>query len=159
MVVTPPIWSDVSRDLSVALREAALAAAKAARLDSFPDEVRNSVELAIGKHLHDAYTAAEAAIERLIVLVDGGTPQGPRYHRDLLDRAADPIQGLRGPIIGRAAHEGLVPLLAFRHVFRHAYGGFDWLRAAPNVAIAAKAVSLLAADLRTFAEAMGLPRA
>lgn len=147
MAVTPPIWSDVSADLATALSEARRAADKAAGIEAHPPDLRESVEMAVGKHLHDAYCAAEAALERLILAMDGEVPTGRRYHRELLERAARPIEGVRAPMIRTATRDLLEDLLRFRH----AYGTFAWDRAAPNVGLAAEAIPMLAADLTAFA--------
>jgi hypothetical protein len=97
--VTPPAWSDVKADLETAVAEAGRAAHKHAGRAALPPEAREDRELAIGKHVHDAYSAAEKALERLIELVDGDVPKGRSFHRDLIRRAAHPVEGLRPAII------------------------------------------------------------
>ncbi|WP_376087218.1 hypothetical protein ACE7GA_13510 [Roseomonas sp. CCTCC AB2023176] len=153
--MTPPIWSDVSADLEIALTEARRAEAKATNLASLSVEARENAEMAIGKHLHDAYCAAETAIERLLLTVDGDVPRGRDYHRDVLRRAARPTEGLRPPIIRHETWALLGDLLKFRHAYRHAYGAFAWDRAEPNVALAARAIPLLVEDLTAFAKPRG----
>jgi hypothetical protein len=144
----------------MAVAEAERAAQKHATLTILPPAQREDREFAIGKHLHDAYSAAEKAIERLVEMVDGTLPAGRSFHRDLIRRAARPVEGLRAAMIGPETEEALLRLVAYRHAFRHVYGGFDYALAAPNVPLAAAALPRLRGDLLAFASGLGLaPRA
>ncbi len=158
--MTPPSWTDVVADLDMAQRQSERAFAGAALLDARSGLDREAHELAIGKHLHDAYCAAERALERVVDMVDGSLPVGRSYHRDLLRRAARPVEGLRPAIIGAETEVALEALLGFRHVFRHVYEEFDYGKAAPNLALAATAIPRLRAEITAFAATLGLaPRA
>ena len=154
--MTPPAWADVAEDLATAVAEAGRAAAKAATLGETAGTAREDRELAIGKHLHDAYSAAEKALERLVELTDGSVPAGRSFHRDLIRRAAHPLDGVRPAIISAETAEAMEDLLSFRHVFRHAYGAFRYARAAPNVALAAAAIPRLRDEVTAFAAGLGL---
>jgi hypothetical protein len=151
MGAPPPIWPDIRRDLATAL------AKRATEKDGTRDEAdAEDRELAIGKHLHDAYCAAEAGLERSLLAMDGGLPQGRRYHQDLLDRAAREMEGVRPPVIGRETLLGMRRLLSFQHVFRHQYEAFDYTLAAPNVGLAAAVLPRFAAEVEAFATRAGL---
>lgn len=154
--MTPLTWSDAAADLAIALERAERAARKHADLSRLDGDAREDAELAIGKHLHDAYCAAEQAIERLIVTIDGELPRGSRFHQDLIDRAARPVEPLRSAMISPVTATELSALLRFRHVFRHAYGAFDFRLASPNVAVAARAMPRLVAELADFARRQGI---
>jgi len=156
MAVTPPAWSDVEYDLSAAQELTAKAAAKDAALAGLPPDMREDRELAIGKHLHDAISALERALERLVQDIDGDLPRGRSFHRDLLDRAARPMPGCRPAILSAATRRDLGLLVGFRHAFRHSYGGFDYALAQPNVAVAAAAVPRAAAEIEALGVAVGL---
>jgi hypothetical protein len=153
--VTPPAWLDVAADLAVAEAEMRRAAEKRALDAELSGIARENNEMAIGKHLHDAYTAAEKALERVVAMVDGNLPAGANFHRDLIRRATLP-GAARPPIIRAETAEGLRKLVGFRHVFRHAYGSFDFGLAEPNVDIAVAAIPRLREDLTAFAAALGL---
>lgn len=153
--MTPPIWSDVSADLATATAQLRRAEEKAGTLAGLPPDLREDREVAIGKHLHDAYSAGEAALQRVILIVDGSLPQGGRYHGDLLDRAARPFEDLRGPAIRGETRDLLRRLVGFRHAYRHAYGAFEWDLAAPNLVLAARAIPMLVEDLTAFARPRG----
>jgi hypothetical protein len=154
--VTPPAWSDVAADLEAARAQAGRAVAKEAALGGLGGEAREDRELAIGKHLHDAVSALERALERLILDLDGDLPRGPRFHQDLLDRAARAMPGLRPPLLGDATRRDLARLMAFRHAFRHAYGTYDHALARPNVALAAEAIPRALTEIESAARRLGL---
>ena len=158
--MTPPAWSDVVNDLKAAQRQVERAEARHLALESRTGDDREAYELAIGKHLHDAYSATEKALERVIEMVDGNVPTGRSFHRDLIQRAAEPVEGVRPAIITPDSERAMLRLASFRHVFRHAYSFFDYEMAAPNVAIAAEAIPRLREEIMAFAAALGLhPRA
>ena len=144
--MTPPTWSDVEYDLEAARVLAVKAADKDAALAGLPADAREDRELAIGKHLHDAVSAIERALERLVQDIDG----------DLLDRAARPMPGRRPAILSAETRRELGLLVGVRHAFRHSYGGFDTALARPNVAVAAAAVPRAVAEIGALAIAIGI---
>lgn len=155
----PPAWIDVVADLDTALEAVRLASEKAESLTGLAADLRQDREIAIGKLVHDAYSAAEKAVERLVEMVDGSVPSGSSFHRDLLRRAARPAEG-RPAILSPETAAALQELLGFRRVFRHVYGGFDYAKARPVVTLAAAAIPRLRDELLAFAAALGLaPRA
>jgi hypothetical protein len=156
MAVTPPTWSDVDYDLAAARDLAAKAADKDAGLAGLAPAAREDRELAIGKHLHDAVSAIERALERLVQDIDGDLPRGRSFHRDLLDRAARPMPGRRPAILTAETRRDLGLLVGFRHAFRHSYGGFDYALARPNVAVAAAAVPRAVAEIEALGAALGI---
>jgi hypothetical protein len=150
----------VLRDLDRATGLVGLAEAKHASLAELTPDQRANAEIAIAKHVHDAYSAAETAIERLVSEVDGDLPHGRHYHQDLLDRAAQPMPGVRPAMLSQTLAHELRKLLRFRHLFRHVYEDFDYDLAAPNLAVAGRALPGLRDELVAFAIALGLaPRA
>ncbi|HEV7266239.1 MAG TPA: hypothetical protein VGN83_15150 [Falsiroseomonas sp.] len=109
--MTPAIWSDVEDDLETACLAAAQAVAKAATLQDMPAAFRADRETAIGKHLHDAFSAAEKALRRIVAAVDDSLPASGNFHRDLIERAARPDADRRPAIVTAetAAGLGLAP--------------------------------------------------
>ena len=105
--------------------------------------------------LHNCYSAVERALERLIVAFDGGLPSGRNYHADLIERAAAPLVGVRPAVVSRRLAADLHRLRQFRHAFRNAYGDYDYTRAAENVPIAERAMTLVEIE---FAELRGRDR-
>ncbi len=156
MVLIPPLWSDVLADLAAAREQTERAVAKDAGLAGLAADVREDRELAIGKHLHDAVSALERAIERLIQDIDGDLPRGRSFHQDLLERAGRDMPGLRPAIVTPATRRDVGVLIGFRHVFRHAYGAYDYALAGPNVALVRTAVPRAIAEIEAFGAAIGL---
>jgi len=155
--VNPALWADISRDLEAATRYAETAIRRAASLDANPegmdDDAREDREAAIGLLLHNCYGAMESVLERIIQAVDGALPTSPSYHSDLIRRAQTAIEGVRPALISASTARGLQKLRAFRHVFRHAYDGYDYSRAAENVSIAEATVPAFCKDIRSFGQA------
>ena len=84
----------------------------------------NDIELsALAALLHSFYTGVENIFKRVAVELDGETPRGEAWHRQLLDAMASPTT-IRGPVISESLRDTLSEYLAFRHVFRQAYS-FD----------------------------------
>jgi hypothetical protein len=152
------LWADVARDLDAATRFAKSAVQRAASLEDhsedMDDDIREDRQAAIGLLLHNCYGAMESALERIILAVDGTLPTSPNYHSDLIRRARMAIEGTRPVMISADTASGLQKLRAFRHVFRHAYDGYDYDRAAENVAIAESTAPSFCKDIQEFRQAM-----
>lgn len=71
--------------------------------------------------LHHAYSAVEAILNRVMRVIEGSVPEGPDFHRGLLDVAGLDIEGIRPPLLRLETISGLHDLRAFRHFVRHAY--------------------------------------
>ena len=156
--MNPALWADITRDLDAATRYAETAVRRAASLKAHPedmdDDVREDREAAIGLLLHNCYGAMESALERIIQAMDGTLPASSSYHADLIRRAQTAIEGVRPAIISTSTARGLQKLRAFRHVFRHAYDGYDYDRAAENVPTAEVTVPSFCKDIREFGQAI-----
>jgi len=77
---------------------------------------KQTVELAaIGAFLHNFYSGIENILKQ--ISRDRGTviPDGPSWHKDLLDAAAT------AGIVSQSVADDLYEYLAFRHFFVHAY--------------------------------------
>lgn len=153
MAAAPALWADLQRHLAAAEKNAAEAVARAASLrqNDLSAEVRRDREMAIGTMLHHCYGAVEAALERLILALDGDLPAGSLYRVELVRRAAAPVSGVRTAVISAETAADLQRLHAFRHAFRHAYA-----RAAENVPLAEQVLRRFGAELGAFADAAEL---
>ncbi len=84
----------------------------------------NEIELsALAALLHSFYTGVENIFKRVAVELDGETPHGEAWHRQLLDSMATSTK-VHGALISESLRDTLSEYLAFRHVFRQAYS-FD----------------------------------
>ncbi len=90
---------------------------KLRKADPDPVELR-----AAAATLHAFYSGIERILLLLVRQRDTTLPSGIRWHRELLDQAADGT-GNRTAIISDELRATLVEYLGFRHVFRHNYPG------------------------------------
>jgi len=80
------------------------------------------VELrATGSILHDFYSGIERIFERIAVTLDGGLPEGERWHQLLLQQMEEETKG-RPAVIDSELSTRLLEYLKFRHRFRNIYG-------------------------------------
>ena len=75
-----------------------------------------------GSILHDFYNGIERVFVRISEELDGGVPQGERWHRQLLKDMTLEIPGVRPAVIDANLENELGDYLGFRHVFRNVYG-------------------------------------
>lgn len=71
--------------------------------------------------LHHAYSGIEAILERTMRTIEGSLPEGPDFHKGLLDAAALDLEEIRPPLLSRETVIQLHDMRAFRHFVRHAY--------------------------------------
>lgn len=89
---------------------------------------------ALGAMLHGFYNGVENIFRRVAVELDGGAPEGDRWHRILLERAAAPRPN-RPAVISVSLADRLSEYFGFRHFFRSAYPStLRWDRMAGLVA-------------------------
>ena len=75
---------------------------------------------ALGYTLHTVYTAMENYFLRICKAFENNLP-AESWHRELLQRMALEIPGLRPALLDRGTARALDQLRAFRHVFRNLY--------------------------------------
>lgn len=157
MASRPTLWLDLRRDLAAARDAARRAELALAALPDLDDaRLREASELGVSKHVHDAYSAVEAALDRIGRAFEGPAPPGPRWHLDLLPRMAAPVDGLRPAVLTRGTVAALRELLGFRHVFRSVYEGLDFARVVPLVALAASTTGPASREIEAFCRAAGV---
>jgi hypothetical protein len=72
--------------------------------------------------LQSVYTGIESALMVILKNIDNFHVSGDDYHRQILDRSACHIDGVRPAIISPELKPLLVHLMGFRHVVRKRYG-------------------------------------
>lgn len=75
-----------------------------------------------GSMLHDFYNGIERVFVRIAEELNGGVPQGERWHRQIITDMSLEIPGVRPAVISAELAEDLVDYLRFRHLFRNVYG-------------------------------------
>lgn len=83
-----------------------------------PDEASLAL---VAWSLHHAYCALESVLERTSRVLEGGPPEGPDWHRELLDGAFREIMEVRPIVFERDVSLPLHDMRGFRHGVRHAY--------------------------------------
>ena len=90
-------------------------------IDELADREPNQIEIrAIAATLHTFYNGIERVLELIARTVDESVPEGPSWHRDLLQQMAESNQK-RPALLSADLKESLQEYLGFRHYFRHAY--------------------------------------
>ena len=84
-------------------------------------EIRQLAIDAAALNVHDWYVGVERIFESIADNVDRSTPDGPSWHRDLLQQMALQSPDLRPAILDRDTHHDLTILLGFHHVVRNVY--------------------------------------
>ncbi|MBI3913442.1 MAG: antitoxin [Chloroflexi bacterium] len=72
-------------------------------------------------NLHGFYSGLERLFELTANVVDGSKPQSSEWHRELLDRMAREISGIRPAVISTETLDLLDELRRFRHLIRNVY--------------------------------------
>ena len=105
---------------------------------------------ALSAMLHSFYTGVENIFKRIAVDLDGRTPRGDVWHRQLLDSMKAPGRG-RPAVVSEELATNLDDYLTFRHFFRHAYT-FDlrWDRMKPLVLGCEETLRILESELDRF---------
>lgn len=98
------------------------------------------------------YSGVEKTLARIAPTLNGGVPEGPAWHRRLLENMTLAIKDVRPAVLRLETARQLDPFLAFRHRFRNLYL-FD-LEGEPILALLddlASTWSNVRADLMDFA--------
>ncbi len=90
------------------------------KIKDAPIEYKEEIEMAIAKNLVDCYRGVETIFSHIALDVDLYTPDGSRWHKELLMQMAEPYAD-RQPVISHETLELLQELLEFRHVYNHIY--------------------------------------
>jgi hypothetical protein len=98
--------------------------------EASPTEIELS---ALAAALHSFYTGAENLFKRVAIELDREPVRGEAWHRDLLQRMAQP-RPQRPALLSEPLQQALLDYLRFRHVFRNAYSfDLDWQKLKPLV--------------------------
>ena len=75
----------------------------------------------VALHLHGLYTGIERLLELISRQLDGRTPAGGAWHRDLLVQMTQELPSVRPAVLDPVRVNGLDDLRRFRHLVRHLY--------------------------------------
>lgn len=71
--------------------------------------------------LHGFYSGTERILEWIARQIDGALPQGPAWHRELLEQMMLDVPGVRPSVLQKDTVKQLEAYLGFRHVVRNLY--------------------------------------
>lgn len=125
-------WADVERDIASSRRHFEMAIGIFAQVRSASsDEGRYVARSAFMHAMLAGYTSFENAMKGLTGLLDEPLPAGADWHKTLIDRLGEPVQGQRPAVFDdEPLLIAIDALRGFRHVAAHAYDRFDEDRAA-----------------------------
>lgn len=107
-------------------------------------------------NLHDFYTGLERLWERIARTIDRSVPDGPAWHRELLQQMGLSVPDVRPAVLSETSIQQLEEYLAFRHVVRNIYAfEFDLERIARLVKALHSCFEQVQQDLLTFADWLG----
>lgn len=146
------MWPKLAKQINVEREQLRrLIAIHSKLLVNCASQIPNDIELsALAALLHSFYTGVENIFKRVAVELDGKTPRGEAWHRQLLDVMAASTR-VRGALISESLRDTLSEYLAFRHVFRQAYS-FDlrWEKMSALVLNCEATFRLLETELEAF---------
>lgn len=87
-----------------------------------PPDSGSYTRRARGSILHDFYNGVERIFQRIAEELNGGVPNSPHWHQQLVADMALAIPKLRPAVIDAALRDRLADYRGFRHLFRNVYG-------------------------------------
>lgn len=107
----------------------------------------------VALHLHGLYGGIERLLELIARHVDGTTPTGEAWHRDLLEQMARELPAVRPAVFSAERAAALDDLRRFRHLVRHVYATqLDRERMTPLLEALPTLWREVRADLLAFAD-------
>ena len=107
----------------------------------------------IAYQIHNLYCSIEDLLKLIASAFENQIGTGSEWHRVLLLRLSQPIEGIRPAFLSEDSFDLLNQLRSFRHMFRHAYGTDIKLRQLePNIDIALEVATLISEDINQFLE-------
>jgi len=104
-------------DLDASIRKAKKSWESARMAQRDQDAYLDSVAL----NLHAFYSGLEKLFELIARHIDGSSPEGIAWHRDLLSRMADDVTDIRPAVISKEMSKELDQYRRFRHLVRNVY--------------------------------------
>jgi hypothetical protein len=144
-------WSEIQDAVASAVRHFSGAVSIYPKLATAED--RYFAEMAFLHAMLAGQTLLEAALLRILDLLDEEAPTGPRWHADLISRATRRL-GDRPEIRTGKAAAAAEETRRFRSIAAHAYDNLDESRATSAVAAATALAELLPSEIVRFRQAI-----
>jgi hypothetical protein len=151
--VTDARWEDVNADVDNAVthfRNALLL--RAASAADAVDFERYRDDMAFMHAMQSAYNSAEAALLKVLSILDEEAPTGEHWHRDLIERLGRPAGGAhkRPAVLPTGAKADLHETRNFRHRATHSYGDFDIGKSGPSEEAARRLITSFPIAIAAF---------
>ena len=145
-------WEDVAADVDAATKHYgnALLLSQSRSISATAIE-RYRDDMAFMHAMQSAHNSAEAALLRILSILQEEPPGGEYWHRDLIDRLARPANG-RPALLPPDVRADLHETRNFRHRAIHSYGEFDVSRSVPSGLAARRLVTSFPAAVAAFKE-------
>lgn len=117
----PELISEIKDELESLERVAADIGKVRSEMERHP-AMKEVYEESLALKLHNFYTGCERIFHTIADDMNGGAPSSFEWHKRLLKGMSRAIEGIRPPVISKAAEKELEEFLAFRHVIRNIYG-------------------------------------
>lgn len=153
--MNPALWSDILADVASAERhfQGTIALVDAGAFSGGEFELYRG-QMAVMHAMQSAHTSVEAALRRLLEILDEPAPTGAESHADLIRRVRNPLPGARPAIVSGELADALDLTRKFRHVAMRAYDTFNPLYAMPAIEAAHVVVRLLRPELEAFRDSL-----
>ena len=137
-------WLDVDTVVASSVRHfsGALELAKEGEF-RLPDRDGYRAAMAFLHAMQSGHGSAEAALLRILAILNEKAPSGEDWQQVLIERCSRPVPGNRPAILPKAVAEDLHETRRFRHRAMHVYDDFNPDRVGPSL----EAVSLLVTTL------------
>lgn len=109
-------------------------------------------QMAFMHAMQSAYNSAEAALMRILRLLEEEVPQGEDWHYRLVERLASDVSGdhARPALLPEEVAIDLHETRSFRHRVTHSYGDFDVSRAGPSIEAAERLAGSFVEAIASF---------
>lgn len=105
----------------------------------------------VAYQIHNLYCAIEDLLKLVANAFENNIGVGRDWHKVLLLRLSQPIEGIRPALLSETSWEAMEQLRGFRHLVRHAYGkDIELTQLQVNITAARELYPLIAQDINTF---------
>ncbi len=105
----------------------------------------------VAYQIHNLYCSIEDLLKLVAKAFENNVGTGEDWHKVLLLRLSQPIEGIRPALLSEATWDAMDQLRGFRHLVRHAYGrDIELTQLQVNITAAQKLYQLIEQDINAF---------
>jgi len=105
----------------------------------------------VAYQIHNLYCSIEDLLKLVANAFENNVGTGENWHKVLLLRLSQPIEGVRPALLSEASWDAMDQLRGFRYLVRHAYGkDIELTQLQVNITAAQKLYRLIEQDINTF---------